>query len=517
MSSSTETNTPEPGKTLEYVSLQAELPKRIGLRQQLMSITLTLVGAFFGVGLSNCNTTQCGNGTCDTGETAQSYSRDGGGVVVSGEPWAGFNCVHGARLKDETILDLCVSALNELNINMVRAGVNHPLDVQRHIYQTFIDHGIAVHSNMMYGDPAQYVPAMQRFKGVVKYYIIGNEPDGTSHYSPEQILQNVKAAYDASRQVAPDGSIKVESSPLQSPVGTGDYMRLLLNAGITRYADVFGFHAYSTEIDENNPNNMGATWELMRAAHNAYGYPMIPIACSEDGTRSTWAPAGMEGRAYMARWFRQNYVQQKRYGVSNVILFSINPAGNIPNDPTGTAMGIGKIDGTAWTKFQPVWDSMRSAYTDRAFANGGFEQSNDRELDWVITIANNQVNPVEWTRVSFVQNDAANAHSGGGYVRTAAPVKVRRVANGLTPGKQITLSGWVNVGSGATAKLKAQGYNRLGGDEEVVASSSDTGGRWRQLTLNVTPTNPWVVVSLETEGSGSVKWDDITIDGKMQM
>ncbi len=42
-----------PASELEYTSIRAEILKRIELRQQLMSITLTLAGAFIGFGVSN--------------------------------------------------------------------------------------------------------------------------------------------------------------------------------------------------------------------------------------------------------------------------------------------------------------------------------------------------------------------------------------------------------------------------------------------------------------------------------
>ena len=45
------TKTPQPGFDLEYNSLRAEILKRIELRQQLISITLTLAGVFLGIGL----------------------------------------------------------------------------------------------------------------------------------------------------------------------------------------------------------------------------------------------------------------------------------------------------------------------------------------------------------------------------------------------------------------------------------------------------------------------------------
>ena len=43
--------TTKPGFELEYNSLRSEIIKRIELRQQLISITLTLAGVFLGIGL----------------------------------------------------------------------------------------------------------------------------------------------------------------------------------------------------------------------------------------------------------------------------------------------------------------------------------------------------------------------------------------------------------------------------------------------------------------------------------
>ena len=44
-------NPPKIGSDLEYTALRGEILKRIELRQQLISITLTLAGVFLGVGL----------------------------------------------------------------------------------------------------------------------------------------------------------------------------------------------------------------------------------------------------------------------------------------------------------------------------------------------------------------------------------------------------------------------------------------------------------------------------------
>lgn len=45
------TKSPKPWYELEYNSLRSEVLKRIELRQQIVSITLTLAGAFLGIGL----------------------------------------------------------------------------------------------------------------------------------------------------------------------------------------------------------------------------------------------------------------------------------------------------------------------------------------------------------------------------------------------------------------------------------------------------------------------------------
>ena len=51
--SADEPTTIKPGCKLEYNALRSEVLKRIEMRQQIMSITLTLAGVFIGFGLKD--------------------------------------------------------------------------------------------------------------------------------------------------------------------------------------------------------------------------------------------------------------------------------------------------------------------------------------------------------------------------------------------------------------------------------------------------------------------------------
>lgn len=49
---------------------------------------------------------------------------------------------------------------------------------------------------------------------------------------------------------------------------------------------------------------------------------------------------------------------------------------------------------------------------------------------------------------------------------------------------------------------------------ETVAETDDRGS-WVRLTIEVTPSNPWVVVELHSKGTGrsgeEVRWDDVAV------
>lgn len=443
-----------------------------------------------------------------SGSTSSSTSSGSSGGSRDNAPWAGINPIHGGQLANSQILSNSLRGIRELGLRMARVGVDHPLDRQEQIFNSFLSQGVTIHAVLPMGgrSPEQYRSfanaTMQRFKGKVSYYIVGNEPN-LNDYTPEQAVEYTRIAYEESRKVAPDGSIRVESSPTSSP-GT-KYLKSMIDLGVTRYADLVGVHSYGTQINDKHSLGISRPWEYMAEANRAKGYPIKPVASSENGTATGYAPAGLDGRLYQARWFYQNYVQHKRFGYDNILLYALD------SSYPGEQYDIATMCGTDLCRRQPTFDAVKLIYQERPFANGGFERPNNRELDWVVVFDTGQVNPVEWSRVSF---PAGDAKEGNVALRAVAPVKVRRVANFITPGQAATITAWVKVDNGATAKLKAQGYNHLNGAAEVVAESAGTNGGWRQLTLSVTPSNPWVVISLETEGRGTVLWDGVTLNGR---
>ena len=91
---------------------------------------------------------------------------------------------------------------------------------------------------------------------------------------------------------------------------------------------------------------------------------------------------------------------------------------------------------------------------------------------------------------------------------------VRQVADRLVPGRAYRITAYAFL-TGGTATLKALGFDRFDGTAERAASTSSAGG-WMTLTLDVTPSNPWLVVELRSKGTGDageeVRWDDVTVD-----
>jgi hypothetical protein len=168
---------------------------------------------------------------------------------------------------------------------------------------------------------------------------------------------------------------------------------------------------------------------------------------------------------------------------------------------------------------QPAYDAIRKAYTTLPFGNGGFEEANDRELEWAVYYNVDQATPAEWSRANFIRGDASGARTGTGYLRfdtgeSGAQNVVRRVVEQLVPGRSYTVKAWVRITGGGTARLKAQGFNHLNGLQESVQT---TGVRdaWQQLSVTFTPTKTWVVIGLEGTGTGTpghvMHWDDVTL------
>jgi hypothetical protein len=344
---------------------------------------------------------------------------------------------------------------------------------------------------------------MRHYRGQVRYYIIDNEPELNGFTDANLAVTLTKAAFDSAAAIDP--AIRIESPPTGSP-GTA-FLQQMINAGITRYAHVLGVHAYGGQIEDAHGQGLRKPWEWMAAS----GYPVRPVACSECGASAGWAPAGIDGRTWQARWMRAAAIAFRRYGYDNVQLYSFRST-------AGTDWDIASWDGSRLVPNQPTYDAVQAAFGRiRAFANGDFESANDRELEWAVVFNPDQATPAEWSRVQFVNGDASGAHSGDGYLKfltgaSSSPNKVRRLA-AVTPGQPTTLSAWVKITGGGTATLRAQGYQAQAGTQES-AQATNVRDNWQHLSVSFTPTASWVVINLEGTGGSSgqhMEWDDVTL------
>jgi hypothetical protein len=154
----------------------------------------------------------------------------------------------------------------------------------------------------------------------------------------------------------------------------------------------------------------------------------------------------------------------------------------------------------------------------QAFSNGGFEAPEDGQGTWFVRRPARAAFPAELRRVAFAR-DPAIARSGSGCCRMAlashtGDLVVRQVADRLVPGRTYRVTAHAFL-TGGTAILKARGFDRFDGLAERAASSSAMGG-WVPLTVEVTPSNPWLVVELRSKGTDiagqEVRWDDVGVE-----
>lgn len=332
-----------------------------------------------------------------------------------------------------------------------------------------------------------------RFKGKIRYYIIDNEPD-LSGVAPERVLEFMKIAYRAAREIDPE--IAIESSPMASP--TSDALRRLIELGVTNVCDFVGTHHYGGQVIRGD---LKAPWHWMRQ----YGVPRRPITCSECGTAAHWAPAGIDPQEWRRRWHSQWYLDLKRSGYAHAMLFSLS----------GGEAG--------WEYFRDDFSPVHPATLDtirklqaRPFANGGFEFDNDRETEWIEPAPN--IDDVLWPAFAdFVRGEGAR--SGAGHVRmrvadTRREIVLERIAAELIPGVPHVASAYALVSAGSEARLAVLGYERLEGDA-VAATATSMAGGWQRLSVEFTPTNSWAVIHLAAPGTGTtgafVKWDDVAL------
>jgi hypothetical protein len=341
---------------------------------------------------------------------------------------------------------------------------------------------------------------MSHCKGRVSYYIIDNEPDKEKRPSmkttPEQEVGLLSIAYQEAKSIDP--SIMVESPPVNAP--ESPYLHGMMQAGVDKCCDFIGIHAYGSEIRDGRFEKPWL-WE------KELGFSK-PISVSEYGTLPAWHPQGMDGDAWRARWLTQAYVQAKRFGFSQVLLYDLDGHGE------GVKWAFVNSLDNSWTPLQPGYDTIKNGFVAQGLTNGDFEGTNDSDWGWQTYFSPDDQQAPQG--VAFL-NDGANAHAGKGYLSlTPGPenkdrIAVRRVVEKLTPGKEVTVSAWVKTSDGATGILRVMGYDTQNGTAEQLAKSSP-GGDWQQLSVKVTPTQTWVVIELAATGSnGTASWDDVAV------
>ncbi|HEV7404833.1 MAG TPA: hypothetical protein VGO11_17965 [Chthoniobacteraceae bacterium] len=435
-------------------------------------------------------------------------------------PWLGIN--HGDA--EQAIL---LSDLQKTGLRMVREGFNGKPDREfAEKVQAYADTGIEPHVSVnMRGagiDVPDYptwlqnyrrrcVEIMTAYQGKLRYYIVGNETDKadpfTGRLSPEQAVDFTRMAYEASREVDPAGGIKIESPPVSSPRPIKDYLKKMFAAGLSDCCDYIGVHAYSNQINDGKLDN---PWLLQQQQ----GGTQKPIAISELGVSEDWAPKALtpeQKEQWKAEFLDQAYVQLKRYGIANAILFESSSSSKWPN--TFALLR----DGTAARNILPTtYAELQDHLKPHPLQDAGFETANDPKRQWVV-----YDDPADdrWDIAAF-QFQAPGGHTGASALQIDTSGRgsriVRQVVSGITPGQAITITAWAFSKNEAGATLKAEGYNATAGNAE---SGTVTKGRetWEQLSVTVTPTNPWVVIELSSIAknvAGSyVKFDDVAVSG----
>jgi hypothetical protein len=401
--------------------------------------------------------------------------------------WLGVGVGHGGDLIDVKYLDAVVAETLKLGPKFTRQGIDNVGGATKgaafnwaardQAVQAFLGAGVEPKAVVSFRDLVQRGKRLStwkanwtyfvrnvfaHYKGKLRYYIIDNEPDLDSTVSARVAKDMTCIAFNEAR--ATDPAIRIQSPPTSSAGST--YLRDMLNLGVTRCAHVVGVHSYGGQLDDAHGDSIGTTWRFQAAANRYYGHPIRPVAISEAGNSYTWAPAGVDPRVWEARWHKLAHVQYKRWGVEWLNVFSLR-------SPSGY-WDVAAWDGSKFVPNTLVYEAVLKGFKQMPFANGGFEEPNDRDYEWVVVYRLAQPNPVEWSRVSFPLADPEQAHGGGGYVAMTAPAQVRRVVP-ATPGQQLTVTAWANV-AGGTASLKALGYARLDGAAEATSSTGATGG-----------------------------------------
>ena len=449
--------------------------------------------------------------------------------------WAGIN--HGTGFfPGEPFLSASIRASNSLGLKAIRWGMNgvngssdggrftwtnrdaalakyRAAGYQIHGVISFREHVQRGSSSAQWERNWRYFArnVMSRYRNDVRYWIIDNEPDrgfGGYYPTPAETVKFTRIAFEELNDLGIQDRCMLESPPVASP--ESDYLRQMLDAGLANYCHVIGFHCYGTQIEDQRIRRV---WDRLAAK----GIRHLAAGISECGSPANWAPSGHPGgaEAWRAYYHRQFRVAAKTFGYEYALVFSLDRwRVNLPE----WALATFDSSGANYSVRQPVSDALRDSWgAAKAFTNGGFESAEDGKGDWMVRLMAASSNPTITANVTFPRN-AALARSGSGCCRMTLgshdrELVVRQVADQLTPGRTYTVSAYAYL-TGGTATLKARGYNRFRGTDEIAASTT-TRGVWTRLSLQVRPTNPWLVVELGTKGTRSagqeIRWDDVTV------
>lgn len=381
------------------------------------------------------------------------------------------------------------------------------------------------------------------------YYCPMNEPDnagqrieGVDALTTEQIVRVQEVVYRTLKGINPE--IKVASSPLCLLEDNTEYTssgRQVLLAGITQYCDYFAFHKH-VDIGEDGRHSETELWKYMDEAEAA-GYPRRPAVLNENGTSLTLPlvyPDATEEQIhrFKAFWAGNDLIQMKSLGLKYIVMYSL--AGSLARDGEYNIVDLDTPEGNGYKVNEPEYSAYRDLWHPQAHAlslgiNGGFEEpETDKSRGWAVSFRGrsfngiNRVEPKEWDYVNVIE---AGAHSGK-FCLMMTPIdfvpsasidskgitanRCRRLVEGLVPGRQYRLSGWVKLeksgeGAAPVAILKAMGYSSLGyvSQKELLYGYSE--GKYVFMDLAFVPENPWVVISLEHNGKGNAYWDDISL------
>ena len=393
----------------------------------------------------------------------------------------------------------------------------------------------------------------RRYGDAPLYYIPMNEPDnegqranGAPALTTEQIITVQKAVYETLKGYDPD--IMVASSPVCLLEDTSEYDftssgRQVLMGGITEYCDYFAFHKH-VDIGEDGRYSETKLWSLMDEAEAA-GYPRRPALVNENGT---WLTLGLvypeatdeEKHRFKSYWVGNDLIQMKSLGLKYIVMYSL--AGSLSQDGEYNIVDVDTQEGSGFKVAQQEYNAYLELWNPLAHRiskgiNGGFEEANpDKSRGWVVSFRGRSFNgvgraePKEWDYVSIVD---AGARSGNCCLemspidfKPSASIdaggitanRCRRLVEGLVPGHSYRVSAWVKLSVGnpdspASVTLRAMGFDSYG--KEKAEASTDFNwivSEYERLEVTFTADNPWVVISLEHNGCGTVCWDDVAIE-----